>query len=239
MEATNRLLSRIVPPEIGPMLARCHEKAGVAFRVGSMFESLSSSRLGKLKSAALSNGETLAGDLAVIGVGVTADTALARAAGLDVQVGIRADSSLRTSVPNIYACGDAVSFWHSLFERYIRVEAWQNGEEHAKVVAGQILGENLICDAVPFFWSDQYDRSLQIVGIPYFGSQLVTSALEDAKLFYRLNSRGVLVAATGLGHERIVGRKIAEARRLIKRRALLDLPMLKTGQIKVSASGAD
>lgn len=233
VEATNRLLSRIVPQEIGEALAQCHEEAGVSFRVGSMVESLVAGRSGKLKAALLSDGETIACDLAIIGVGVTADTELAKAAGLHVQVGIRADSSLRTSVPGVYACGDAVSFWHPLFERYVRVEAWHNAEDHARVVAGQLLGQDTICDTVPFFWSDQYDRSLQVVGIPYFGSQLVSHTIEDAKILYHLDARGTIVAATGLGHDRIIGRKIAEARRLIKRRARLDSQMLKVGRIQL------
>jgi 3-phenylpropionate/trans-cinnamate dioxygenase ferredoxin reductase subunit len=231
VEATNRLLSRIVPQEIGAALAHSHEKAGVSFRVGAMVESLVANRSGKLKAALLSDGETVACDLAVIGVGVTANTDLAKTAGLHVQVGIRADSSLRTSAPNVYACGDAASFWHPLFERYVRVEAWHNAEDHARVVAGQLLGHGSICDTVPFFWSDQYDQSLQIVGIPYFGSQLVSHAIGGAKILYHLDARGSIVAATGLGHDSIIGRKIAEARRLIGRRARLDLQMLKVGRV--------
>jgi 3-phenylpropionate/trans-cinnamate dioxygenase ferredoxin reductase subunit len=233
VEATNRLLSRIVPQEIGAALARYHEAAGVSFRVGSMVEKLVANRSGKLKSAVLSNGETVPCDLAVIGVGVTANTQLAKEAGLDVQVGIRTDSALRASADGVYACGDAVSFWHPLFERYVRVEAWQNAEDHARVVASQLLGQDMVCDTVPFFWSDQYEWSMQIAGIPYFGSQLVTNTVEEAKILYHLDARGRLVAATGLGHDRLIGRKIAEARRLIKRRARPNPQMLKTGRIQL------
>ncbi|PLU72765.1 ferredoxin reductase, partial [Sinorhizobium medicae] len=77
VEATNRLLSRIAPQSIGDALARHHEQAGVSFRVGCMVERLISTRSGKLKSALLSNGETIPCDLAIVGVGVTADTELA------------------------------------------------------------------------------------------------------------------------------------------------------------------
>ncbi len=91
----------------------------------------------------------------------------------------------------------------------------------------------MVYDTVPFFWSDQYEWSMQIAGIPYFGSQLVTNTVEEAKILYHLDARGRLVAATGLGHDRLIGRKIAEARRLIKRRARPNPQMLKTGRIQL------
>ncbi len=137
-------------------------------------------------------------------------------------MGIRTDEALRTSVPNIFACGDVASFWHPLYERYIRVEAWQNTEDHAQVVAGQILGKGTICNTVPFFWSDQYDLSLQIAGIPYFGCQIIRLEAGSAELLYHLDARQRIVAATALGHNSVIGRKIAHARRLIKQRATLD-----------------
>ena len=216
VEATNRLLSRIVPEEIGAALERCHSQAGVTFKVGAMVESLRSGRSGQLTSAVLSNGEIIKCDLAAIGVGATAETDLAKAAGLEVQVGIRTDECLRASAPNVYACGDVASFWHPLYLRYVRVEAWQNAEDHAQVVAGQILGQDTRCDSVPFFWSDQYDQSLQIVGIPYFGSQVIKIEVENAEVLYHLDARRRMVAATALGHHSAIGRKISEARRLIK-----------------------
>ena len=229
VEATHRLLSRIVPEEVGAALARYHEEAGVSFRVGAMVEELVTARSSKLKAAVLSNGETVPCDLAVVGVGVTADTALAKAAGLDVQVGIRTDASLRTSAPNVFAAGDAVSFWHPLFERHVRVEAWHNAEDHARVVADQLLGQSAVCNTVPFFWSDQYDRSMQIVGIPHFGSELVSCSMEDAKILYHLDAHGVLVATTALGPHNIIGKRISEARRLIMRRVKPDPHLIRQG----------
>lgn len=235
VEATGRLLSRLVPERIGAALERRHRQAGVTFRAGAMVEKLRSGRSGQLTSAVLSTGETIKCDLAVIGVGVTAETELARAAGLEVQVGIRTDARLRTSAPDIYACGDAASFWHPLYERYVRVEAWHNAEDHARVVAGQILGEDTICDTAPFFWSDQYDQSLQIVGIPYFGSQIVRTDIENAEVLYHLDARRRIVAATALGHNSVIGRKISEARRLIKQRARLDPEDLAAGRNPVDS----
>ncbi|RVQ74387.1 NAD(P)/FAD-dependent oxidoreductase [Sinorhizobium medicae] len=235
VEATNRLLSRIAPQSIGDALARHHEQAGVSFRVGCMVERLISTRSGKLKSALLSNGETIPCDLAIVGVGVTADTELAASAGLDVQVGIRTDATLRTSDPNIFACGDAVSFWHPLFERHVRVEAWQNAEDHARVVAGRLMGQETICDTVPFFWSDQYELSMQIVGLPQYGSFVVSHATEDAQILYHLDPRGRLVGATGLGPHQLIGRKIRAARQAIAGRSCPDAQALKGGLIRSDA----
>jgi 3-phenylpropionate/trans-cinnamate dioxygenase ferredoxin reductase subunit len=228
VEATDRLLSRIVPQAVGDALATRHREAGVSFRIGRMVEKFVASRTGALKAAVLSDGETIPCDLAVVGVGVSADIELAERAGLEVEVGIRTDSGLRTSDPHIYACGDVASFRHPLFERHVRVEAWQNAEEHARVVANRIMGGEAVCDAVPFFWSDQYELSMQVVGLPHFGSFVVTYPIRDAQLLYHLDAHGRLVGATALGRSEQIGRKIREARQMIAQRAHPDPEVLRT-----------
>lgn len=212
VEASGRLLSRIVPHAVGEALAQRHQSEGVSFRFGYMVERFISNNSGEIKGALLSSGEVVKCDLAVVGVGAVADSQLARKAGLDVDVGIRTSASLETSAPDVYACGDCVSFWHPLFEKHVRVEAWQNAEDHARVVAARILGQEARCDTVPFFWSDQYDLSMQIVGLPHFGSSVTTRRLGEATILYHLDARGRLVGATGIGFAGSIGREIRQAR---------------------------
>ena len=164
VEASDRLLARVVPARIASLLARRHEEEGVTLRMGAMVERFISNGRGAVKAVELSTGETLPCDVAVVGVGVAANVELAAEAGLDVDVGICVDASLRTSDPAIFAIGDVATFWHPLYDRPVRVEAWQNAEDHAKVVAAVLSGREAVADTVPFFWSDQYDLSLQIVG---------------------------------------------------------------------------
>jgi len=217
VEASDRILSRIAPPQIGEALSACHRQRGVSFRLGCMVEEFISTSSGNLKAALLSSGETIRCDLAVVGVGVSADTQLANTAGLAVDAGIRTNASLETSAAGIYACGDCASFFHTLYRRHIRVEAWWNAEDHARVVAGRLLGRNAICDTVPYFWSDQYELSLQVVGLPHLGSAVTTKVHGSATIQYHFDARDRLVGATGLGTPSQVGREIRKARQAIAR----------------------
>ncbi len=234
VEASNRLLARIVPPTVAARLAERHIAAGVRLKMGAMVERFVSDGRGAVKAAELSTGETVACDLAVFGVGVAADTELARAAGLDIEVGVLTDASLRTSDPHVFACGDIASFMHPLYKRRVRVEAWQNAEDHARVVAGVLRGESLVCDTVPFFWSDQYDLAVQVVGLPQFAASTVARNLDgDAIVLFHLDARGLILGATGLGKSTVIGREIGAARQLIAASAHPARPLLGDRSVRL------
>jgi 3-phenylpropionate/trans-cinnamate dioxygenase ferredoxin reductase subunit len=221
VEASDRLLARLVPPAIGQLLARRHRAAGVDLHMGTMVEQFVGNGRGRVKAVALSSGEMLPCDLAVVGVGAKAETGLAADAGLEVDGGgVRVDARLRTGDPAIFACGDLAAFWHPLYERHVRVEAWQNAEDQARVVAAAIRGEDARYDTVPWFWSDQYELSLQIAGLPQLGSGAVQRRSPDgAVIQFHLDPAGRLVGATGLGRAEAIGRDIRLARQLIAERA--------------------
>lgn len=228
VEASDRLLARVVPNDIARLLARRHEAEGVKLRMGVMVERFLSNSRGVVKAAELSTGETLPCDIAVVGVGVSANVELAAAAGLDVDVGIRADAHLKTSDPAIFACGDVATFHHPLYGRDVRVEAYQNAEDHARVIADVLAGGEAVCDTVPFFWSDQYDLSLQIAGLPHLGSSVVARKHADgAEILFHLRPDGRIVGATGLGQAGSIGRDIRLAQMLIGHRACPDRAMLR------------
>ena len=132
-------------------------------------------------------------------------------------------------------------FWHPLFERHVRAEAYQNAEDHARVVAAVLSGEEAVSDTVPFFWSDQYDLSLQIVGLPHLGSSVVTRRHGDAgTILFHLGPSGRLVGATGLGLAGSIGRDIRIAQLLVAGRAHPDRATLMNpdGRLK-SLLGSD
>ena len=220
IEASDRLLARVVPPTIAGLLAKRHEAEGVTLHMGTMVERFISNGHGAVSAVELSSGQILPCDLAVVGVGVKAEVDLAVRAGLDVDVGIAVDSSLRTSDPAIFACGDVATFWHPLYDQHVRVEAWQNAEDHARVIAAVIRGEEAVSDTVPWFWSDQYDLSLQVAGLPRLGSSVVSRTMDDgAVILFHLGPNGRIVGATGLGPAGSIGRDIRIAQALIARRA--------------------
>ena len=236
VEASDRLLARVVPAAIARRLAERHEAEGVTLRMGTMVERFVSNGRGAVRSAVLSTGEVIPCDIAVVGVGVRAEEEIAVDAGLDVEVGIRVDASLRTEDPAIFAAGDVARFWHPLYDRHVRVEAWQNAEDHARVIAEIIRGEDAVCDTVPWFWSDQYDLSLQIAGLPRLGSSVVTRPLDDgAVILFHLGPSGRIVGATGLGLAGSIGRDIRVAQSMIAQHAHPDPAELRNPKVRLRA----
>jgi len=236
VEASDRLLARVVPARIAGLLARRHEAEGVTLRMGAMVERFISNGRGAVKAVELSTGEMLACDVAVVGVGVAANIELAAKAGLEVDVGIRVDEQLRTSDAAVFAIGDVATFRHPLYGRHVRVEAWQNAEDHAKVVAALLAGQEAVADSVPYFWSDQYDLSLQIVGLPHLGSSVVTRTRNDgAAILFHLEPDGRIVGATGLGTSGSIGRDIRLTQLLIAEGARPDRAVLKDPEARLKA----
>ena len=100
----------------------------------------------------------------VVGVGVTPRTGLASAAGIEVDNGILVDAHLRTSAPDVFAAGDVANAEHPLFGRRIRVEHWANALNQGPAAARSMLGADQPYDAVPYFFSDQYDVGMEYAG---------------------------------------------------------------------------
>jgi 3-phenylpropionate/trans-cinnamate dioxygenase ferredoxin reductase subunit len=114
----------------------------------------------------LADGEPVGCDLLVVGIGVEPNDDLAAAAGLTVDNGIRTDARLRTSDPDVLAAGDVANADHPVLGRPVRVEHWDTAIQHAKVAAGNVLGEDTMADALPYFFTDQYDLGMEYVGSP-------------------------------------------------------------------------
>ena len=104
-------------------------------------------------------------DLVVVGIGIIANDDLAKSAGLASDRGVVVDAQLRTADPAVYAIGDCAAFPHPMAEGLVRLESVQNAIDQGKTVADAIMGDAKPYTAVPWFWSDQYDVKLQIVGL--------------------------------------------------------------------------
>lgn len=216
IEASSRPLGRLVPQAISERIADAHRNANVELIFGAMVQRFVSNGRGKIKRAILSNGETVECDLAVVAVGVKPVVRLAEEAGLKVDVGVSTDERLQTSDPNIFACGDIASFWHPLYKQSIRLESWQNAEDHAKILAAVLSDEDVPKPSVPFFWSDQYERSLQILGLPHLGSSIrVKMATENSTILLHYDARDRIVGATAFGTIEEIGRELRQTRHLI------------------------
>jgi len=213
IEAQPRLLMRGVPEAIARIIHDRHLAAGVEIRTGVGIAALDTD------SVQLADGNTLSCDVVVAGIGAAPETALAEAAGLAVANGITVDATLRTGDPDIFAAGDCCAFPHPRFgDQPIRLEAWRNAQDQGAFVARAMLGADAAYAAIPSFWSDQYDLSMQIAGLPGLGATAVMrQPAEGAMLLFHLAGDGRLVGASGIGPGNAVARDIKLAEMLIAR----------------------
>jgi 3-phenylpropionate/trans-cinnamate dioxygenase ferredoxin reductase subunit len=161
----------------------------------------------------LSTGETLAFDAVAVGIGAVPNTDLAESAGLALANGIAVDDRLRTSASGIFAAGDCVSFPHPLFgNTRMRLEAWRNALDQGVIAAANMLGGDEPYRVVPWFWSDQYDHTLQISGLPSLSTTTIERIRPDGvTVYFGLDEAGRLVSASAFGHGSSVAKDIKSA----------------------------
>ncbi|MEA2395086.1 MAG: 3-phenylpropionate/trans-cinnamate dioxygenase ferredoxin reductase component [Solirubrobacteraceae bacterium] len=162
-------LLRVLGPELGAFYRDVHAEHGVRLALGTGVEAIEGS--GRAERVRTSGGATIDCDAVVLGVGVTPRTALAEGV-LDVDNGILVDASLRASVDGVYAAGDVANHDHPLLGR-VRVEHWANALEQGPTAARAMLGQDVVYDRVPYFFSDQYDVGMEYAGLSEPGDEVV------------------------------------------------------------------
>ncbi|WBQ03048.1 NAD(P)/FAD-dependent oxidoreductase [Kribbella sp. CA-293567] len=160
-------LASVMGEQIGNLYAELHRQHGVELRFDTSVAGFEGD--GQVTGVKLSGGDVLPADLVVVGVGVQPNTELAEAAGIEVAgrdegSGILTGSDLQTSVPGVYAAGDVVRWDHPLLGRSVRVEHWQNAIDSGVVAAKALLGQDVVQDALPYFFTDQYDLGMEYTG---------------------------------------------------------------------------
>ncbi|XID92323.1 NAD(P)/FAD-dependent oxidoreductase [Paenibacillaceae bacterium WGS1546] len=199
VEAAPRILMRGVPPEIAERVKRRHLEAGVHLRIGVGIDRIE--REGKLLAMKLADGKTVRSNTIVVGIGAVPETSLAEACGLELDNGVKVDERLATNDPNIFAAGDCCSFPHPRYGgRRIRLEAWRNAQDQGTHAAASMLGESQPFSDLPWFWSDQYDQTLQVAGLSDGSASTVVRDLgESGQLYFHLTDDGQIAAVSGVG----------------------------------------
>ncbi|ASY59772.1 FAD-dependent oxidoreductase [Sinorhizobium sp. CCBAU 05631] len=233
IEGLPRVLSRGVPQEIADVVAERHRQEGVEIVCGGRIAALEADDGGA--RVLFADGTSRLADLIVVGIGAVPNTELAEAAGILIENGIAVDETLRTSDPDIYAAGDCCSFPLSHYDgRRVRLEAWRNAQDQGTLAAANLMGLAEPVASVPWFWSDQYELTLQIAGLADGAATTVRRDLTDGGfVLFHLDGEGRLIAASGIGPGNAVARDIRLAEMLIAAGSRPDPAALSSPETKL------
>jgi NADPH-dependent 2,4-dienoyl-CoA reductase/sulfur reductase-like enzyme len=198
LELADRPMARAVSEPMSHYFAQAHASWG---NVLHFHQGLSQifGRNGKVEAVQTTDGRTLPADIVVIGVGVLPNTGLATEAGLDIENGIRVDAHLVTSDAAISAIGDCASFPSAHTGHMTRLESVQNATDHARLVAARLVGKAAPYQAVPWFWTEQGDLKLQMVGlIDGYDESVTVGGLDDGAFSILCFRRGHLVGVESI-----------------------------------------
>ncbi|WP_282074352.1 NAD(P)/FAD-dependent oxidoreductase [Maribacter aquivivus] len=163
LEREERVLSRVTAPEMSTYFKELHHKHGVSVLSNKNVTSVDFNN--GINEVQCDDNSSYKADIIIVGVGIKVNTELAEETGLEIENGIKVDANCKTNDPNIYALGDCTFHFNPHYKKYIRLESVQNAVDQAKIAAKSICGEAVTYDSIPWFWSDQYDVKLQMVGL--------------------------------------------------------------------------
>lgn len=209
VEMADRILQRVAAPETSDFFRDLHQGHGVDIREGVGLDRLTGE--GRVNGARLSDGTELDVDFVIVGVGILPATALAEAAGLEIDNGIKTNQWGQTSDPAIWAAGDCASFPHA--GGRIRLESVPNAIDMAECVAENIMGAGKTYVPQPWFWSDQYDVKLQIAGLNTGYDRIVTRPGEgatNASFWYYKGDQLLAVDAMNEPRAYMVGKRLID-----------------------------
>jgi NADPH-dependent 2,4-dienoyl-CoA reductase/sulfur reductase-like enzyme len=196
-------LAAAIGPELGGFFRSLHEANGVRFRLPASAAGITGGS-GQATGVVTDAGEVLPADLVIIAVGVVPEVSLAEAAGIAVRNGILTDPSLRTSAPGVFAAGDVANARHPFTGEHHRSEHWSNALNGGKVAGRAMLGQDAALDAVPYFYTDQFDVSMEYSGFPALatGRPTIRGSLEEKEFLAFWQRDGRVVAGMSVNWPR-------------------------------------
>ena len=224
IEMAERVMNRTVDPQISDYYLKLHQNNGVKFIFNNSLKEIKGSK--KVESVLCSDGSEIKADMVIIGAGIIPNVELAENAGVICDNGILVDEFGQTNHKNIYACGDCTSHPNKLLNRQLRLESVHNAMEQSKTVAFSAIAKPLEYNQVPWFWSDQYDHKLQIVGLSGEHDNVVMRGnTKDQKfmLFYTKDNQLIAVDAVNNTKEFLICRKLVANKVKIKSEMISDI----------------
>ncbi|MBT2187383.1 NAD(P)/FAD-dependent oxidoreductase [Sphingobium nicotianae] len=226
LEALPRVLARVAGEPLSRFYEAEHRAHGVDLRLEAAISHIDG-RDGHVTGVALVNGETIACDAVIVGIGILPSIVPLEAAGATCGNGVLVDEHCRTSLPNIYAIGDCAAHANAFADgAVIRLESVQNANDMASTVARHLCGTPAPYRATPWFWSNQYDLKLQTVGLSGGHDQALVRGNIPERSFsivYLRDAQVIALDCVNAVKDYVAGRKLVEARAVIAAEALTDV----------------
>jgi NADPH-dependent 2,4-dienoyl-CoA reductase/sulfur reductase-like enzyme len=213
LEKATTVLPQIGSPALSQYAEALHTAKGVKIICGA------SIKRAIADGVELEDGTIVAADMILVGIGVEASVDLAHQLGLQTLHGIKVDTSGATGIDGIHAAGDVAEQWSRCHDRWMRLENWANAQNQAIATARNMAGEANIYEAPPWFWSDQYDTNIQIVGRPGGGGEIIRGDVANGR-FTTLSVRDNEVVggiAVNSARDMSVLRRLVASRKVVRR----------------------
>jgi len=190
LEMADRVMNRVTCPEVSAFYTAEHRARGVDIHNHAVVRALHGDGSGRVRAVLTEGGGEYPAEVVVVGVGVVPADELARAAELECENGVVTDGYCRSSDEAIYAAGDCASHLNRQYGRHLRLESVDNAFEQGTTVALNLLGAATLHDKVPWFWSDQFDLKLVIVGVALAYDQVIIRGAPAGRSFSACYLRG-------------------------------------------------
>lgn len=224
LEREECVLSRVTAPVMSEFFTQLHKNNGVKLLTKKNVVAVKEN--GSYATVVCDDGTSLNADFIVIGVGIKVNSELAHDAGIIVQNGIKVDTTTMTNDESIYAIGDCTNHYNPHYKCHLRLESVQNAVDQAKTAAKAICGKSVIYDTIPWFWSDQFDVKLQIVGLSDGYNDIVIRKEKSENSFsawYFKDEELIAVDAVNFAKAYVLGTKFIKENIKINKSKLADL----------------
>ena len=215
LEMADRVMNRVVCEPVSRFFHEEHERHGVRIVLGARMQEFLAGADGRVRAVRCTDGSEHAADFVLIGIGVVPTDELARASGLACDNGIVVDEHCRSSDPAIYAIGDCSNHPSPHYGMRVRLESVDNAFEQAHSAAANIMGTPTVHDRVPWFWSDQYQHKLLIVGLAQGHDRMVLRgdpAKHGFSCCYLRQGELVAIDTVNQAKDQMAARKLIAAR---------------------------
>ena len=223
LERENRILARVTAPEMSDFFEDLHAKQGVSILTNKNVSAIETND--GFNEVFCADGTSYTADMIIVGVGIIVNKELAEKANITIENGILVNEKAQTSNPNIYAIGDCTYHYNQHYQRYLRLESVQNAVDQSKIAAAAICGQEPVYNSLPWFWSDQYDVKLQMVGLSQGYNQIIIRKEENLASFsvwYFKDETLLSVDAVNNAKAYVIGTKLIKEAKLIDKQKLSD-----------------